>query len=323
MINNGAMPWSELTAAQQDHRDAWLHGVLLPRFDPLYAQLGPLRQAFMAAFHASGCHETTNQFMADPVARFCSHLEIDGFQNENIFGDRALRHGDLTRIFATINHERKHAIQFNEVAALHATPFNPKTRIVLAPAEELRIMEAKEADAISWAWLVQSIVNGKISATDLTAQQTALQNHARDVLETEIVNDTTGLTALTYYRDLALSQYESILATRRQQYGPGGLIFVRLGAEDLAAFGASIGLRSFAGDFQTPPLLHRQSARLAAMNDAHEIPEHLPTLSRILSDMGQTQADFMAESRRPPAHIHAQNAKQGFAAAQQIQLTYQ
>lgn len=322
MNQKGVVPWSELTVAQQDERDLWLRGTL-SAFDPLYARLGSLRQAFMDAFYASGCREITDQFMADPVARFRSHLEIDGFQNENIFGDRALRQGDLARIFATINHERKHAIQFNEVAALHATPFNPKTRIVLAPADELCIMEAKEADAMSWAWLLQQIVDGKISATDPAAQEQALQGHVRHVLETEIINDSTGLTALTYYRDLALSQYESILAARRQQYGPGGLVFVRLGVDDLAAFGASIGLRSFAGHFETPPLLHRQSIRLAAMNAINGVLVDRPTLSQALAETGQTQSSFMALSRTPPAHIHTRNAGQGFAAAQQIQLTYQ
>lgn len=303
--------WHELKARQQAERDAWLVREIDHNLNPLYDRVGDLGRAFRAALAQTGCREITDAYRRDCVALFTAHLEIDGFANTLIYGDRVFTNEDghfataLEQTFDSRNHEGTHAIDFNRVAALHATPYNPHTRMILCPRDEILLMELKERNAIARSWLFHEILHGRISALDKDAQEKALQNHAATVLETRMAGAGADVRPLLhYYRDLSLREYEMMVPRRLAQYN-GDLRFVALEDEDIACLSDSLGVKSFGGgpldflNFRKTPLNAEESTRLVAMERDFNVRAPVP-FSQALADAGLDRAGFLALSLRPP-----------------------
>lgn len=303
--------WHELKARQQAERDAWLLREIDHNLNPLYDRVGDLGRAFRAALARTGCREMTDAYRRDCVAMFTAHLEIDGFSNTLIYGDRVFTNEDghfataLEQTFDSRNHEGTHAIDFNRVAALHATPYNPHARMILCPRDEMLMMELKERSAIARSWLFHEILHGRISALDGAAQEKALQDCAATVLETRMVGTGADVRPLLhYYRDLSLQEYEIMVPRRLAQYG-GDLRFVMLEDEDILSLSDSLGLKTFGAGpsdfarFRSPPLNADEAARLAAMERDFNVGTPV-SFSRALADAGLDRDSFLKLSLSVP-----------------------
>jgi hypothetical protein len=276
---------------------------------PLYDRAGALGRAFLSALSASNVRETIDHTYLVAVARFNAHKEIDGFENTITYGARALGNHDgvfkesLSQIFNSRNHEGTHAIDFNRCAALHLTGFNPHSRFLLLPEDEIRLMEMKERNAMSRAWLLDRVAAGDLPADNPAALQDALYTHAQTVLENTVL---TQGSALDYYRALALLEYEAMVPKRIRQYGDRA-VFVTLSDRDWLEIGRSfsvpgVTLSTFGSGpadlarFNGPPLDSALKDCVRTLYAELPLPRDPVPFGSALAACGLTRRRFLAQS---------------------------
>lgn len=301
--------------------------------DPEDPHMGRRLENAMAETH---CKERINIFHQSGVASYTAfslYQDDPAFINQLTYGPMAEE--DLGQLFTNMVHEKAHALQTKNCAALHANPYNRNTRIVLCPRDWLLIQEKAEQHAYVVQAFFASVIAKEfeemreltkydvlsVDDVDTIRQQTfnlaeARVEAARQALGKRMApyDDGNRDTFYDSYHRESLKAYKTAMTTRWER-GDYSTIFVRLEAEDIAAIGETLGMNCFGAegvmdpDFETLAPLNEKNARaLREMNHACGIVSEsaLPTLSEALASMGMTRQDMMDHTygRKNPA-LHA------------------
>lgn len=249
------------------------------------------------------------------------------------------------RVKISKRHEFIHAMQWNGVPALHASPYNLASRYVLSPESWVLMTLLTERDAYAkTAWLnaldieegatpgftaqakTEVVIPADINlkAYDIRAQ---LQK-ASLCWDGRFPNDQKIITLLDHYIQQALRTYGKGHELRAENGGEPP-VYIRLSQEDILAIGSTFGPSTF-GDGQVDPVftsLPRMRPdlwnKLQDLNRTYGISseQNLPTLSSILAVTGQTPQGYMEASKahtikRPPAAPAEQSAERVLEPAQ-------
>ncbi|MCD8497054.1 MAG: hypothetical protein LRZ85_02595 [Alphaproteobacteria bacterium] len=236
---------------------------------------------------------------------------------------------DEHKVIISRRHEAIHAVQWNSVPVLHASPYNSASRVILSPESWILMTLLTERDAYAkTAWLnAVDVLQGagsefKMQAArepvapadvDLQNSETrkAIQNAATcwDLrLKHKHADDEESMTLLDHYIQQALRSYENGHALRSASENFSSVTYIRLTPEDIFSIGKAFGPSTF-GDYAPDPMFTRLPLmrpdlwdRLQDLNRKHGIysEAQLPTLSQALSPMGLTPESYMAISK---AHI--------------------
>ncbi len=301
---------------------ATVNGWIATAWDP---ELGNIGRRFSEDVSKSGCREEIDLFLLHNVATFCAfslYREAMGFRNLIQYG--ALAEEDLARLYTSMVHEKTHAVQLLHSAALHGSPFNPATRIIICPRDWVTLMERCEQDAFAKQGWFGSLVAGDIpEIRGMTRGQTlsvetfeeirarsenvaqALTEAARTLLEKKYWLDDphNDETFRNYYHERALSGFKNAINARLDR-NETDFIFVRIEPEDIEAIGNSCGPNIFGENgilpefSQGPVLNERDKKTLAGINAKLGIgnEDDLPTLGEALAKLGLSRREFIASS---------------------------
>ncbi|GEM_PF-860133 len=315
------------------------------------AAYGMIGRMFDSQFAKTGCTQRIDVKYRG-LAHYTSFSLSDtngGFANRITYGPASVE--DLTNLYSSKVHEQTHAIQKMNSAALHASPYNPNTRIIICPRDWVLLQERCEQGAYAMQALFNSILAQSIPETRELSEGDALSvddfdalraaNHsfadtlvaaARHALDKSFYSDNPDSETRfrNYYQDYALKGFKGALDVRQSkaeekgtgQTGLENIIFVRAEAEDIAAIGASCGPNVFGEGWTLPeflnnsPMLPSTRKELDTINARIGIYDEnaLPTLGEALAMCGMTRADFIAASY---AQSSTQNMAQNPAAANQ------
>lgn len=265
---------------------------------------------------------------------FSLHPARSGFINTITYGAVAAREPE--RLFAAMVHESAHAQQKRQAAALHASPFNPASKIIICPRDWMLLEERCEQDAYTrQVWMSSLLAQQNPGLRALKVIDSALEIGHFEALRqgdtlggalrraAEITlhksyfwdNPDSPYRFVHHAQDHALQSYARALDIRHGR-GEDGFVFVRALPEDIHAIGRSFGPNVFGDDPSDPALLsgtkplpdpvpgtgyaESTSRRLEALNARLGIgdEDRLPTLGAALAASGMTLERFMAHSMR-------------------------
>ncbi|MCD8566492.1 MAG: hypothetical protein LRY36_00935 [Alphaproteobacteria bacterium] len=222
-------------------------------------------------------------------------------------------------------HEKVHALQWHKVPALHASPYNQATPIVLSPESWVLMTILTEREAFAkTAWLnalelevapSERFRNQAKTETltpddiDLKSQdiRMALQKASLawdNRLKHKSKDTDPDMTLLDHYIQNALDVYEQSNRLNIEK-SPVPPIFVRLSPEDILAIGSTFGPSTF-GDgtpddifTSLPPMSSALYQKLEALNRKHGIEQEsdLPTVNEALQTLGLTAETYMVHSK--------------------------
>jgi hypothetical protein len=250
----------------------WIEGLVDP-------EAGDVGRSFSEAYAHTGCEQDLDP---DFFTRACfnSHsikLSDSGFHNNILYGSLAMKKLDV--LFSARVHESTHAMQNKNTPALHASPFNPKTKIIICPEDWLFLQERCEQGAYAMqAWfstlladeaedggpdLAKKIIEGSerepvaINQFRRLRQEAgslagALVGAARESLTKNFYSDSGQYDYYKFadnYADSALTGYTQVMNVRRNERNETGFKFVRLSDKDreaaVRAIGSSFGPNCF------------------------------------------------------------------------------
>lgn len=285
-------------------------------------ELGAIGEMFLDETLKSGCKQEIDIFFNNGLAEYCSFSFKRGFVNMITYGPGAEE--SLARLFSAMVHETSHALQKMKAAALHASPFNPDTQIIVCPRDWVMLEERCEQDSYTKQAVFNSLLAkflpevhdtskfDPLSVDDFDKIRAAAGNigdalvqAARTVLTKSFYSDNPD----AVYRfknsiqDQALKNYDAGIAKRKSS-GERNWTFVRLEPEDIAAIGASCGPNIFGQNgvlpefLQRPALLQKSQEKLAEIDKTCGITnvDDLPTLSEALKKIGMTREQFIAQA---------------------------
>lgn len=286
-------------------------------------ELGNIGQEFIERFARSGCREKID-IRHTGLADYYSFSLKEGepFPNNIIYGPTAL--DDVANLFSSKVHEATHALQKMQSAALHASPFNPDTRIIICPRDWVLLEARCEQDAYVKQVLFTSLLARQLpevrsmSARDAISVETfeniraasrsiedAVVETARQALGKSLYwdNPDAEWRFRDHYQSFALDNYAAGMRVRESR-GQQNFIFVRIEPEDVEAIGASCGPNSFGAngilpEFSGKPAMQEATAqKLANLNLKLGIENEdvLPTLGEALQKLGISRKDFIAAS---------------------------
>lgn len=318
-IINTANPsgsWANLKQSESDAlagmwkiRQAWLEAQVV-EMNKWYDNLGPLAMQFCQTFQTAACSETIDTIKPglSPNTRAVmnSHNIFSGFKNNVVVGESALNDDNPFALFSALNHERTHlAIQYRNVAATHATPWNSYARVVLCPRDAMiiNVLMERQAFAVQRVFedLARGVHEGTIGPDNMPTPadlQTALQSYARKI-DTQVKWDNDAA-FVRHYRDQAQGFYSGGHA----DYLKGAdITYARLGIEDLRAINDFLGLKTFGEtDAELLALLDEpfegyQLEIVAEQNADLGVPAYdkLPTVTRALADRKMNAGDFIRQ----------------------------
>ncbi|WP_435641367.1 hypothetical protein [Micavibrio aeruginosavorus] len=251
-----------------------------------------------------------------------------GFNNHIAYGPSARTNSQL--LFSAHIHEGLHALQKASAPALHASPYNPMTRIILCPRDWVTAQERCEQDAyVKQAWMNSLLAMHDASvfhtsrpdpmnvsmfaSTRLTYGNifATLHQAAKTVMNRNFFVHTpdNGEPAITFgdhYHTLALDNYKRIIEARVKNDGHN-IVFVRMDADDILAIGHSFGPNPFARknqmqcaqDFARPSRLssdNKVALRDLNMDLGIVDDRSLPTLREALESIGLSREQFLART---------------------------
>ena len=292
-------------------------------------QLGPVGHEFSKRFHDTGCSEAGDLNHKNSVAIFTSHsLKVTPpyMPNSIVFGPKASE--NFLQLVISQIHERTHAIQKKNCAALHANFFNNDTKIVLCPRDSILLEERAEEQAYAIQGLFGMIAGREcadifeVTKADLVSAEdfkkivaTEGNTHLALVKAAELALDKTqkeddhgGETFRDHYHDLALKHFQDGMDIRKADKDKN-FIYVRLEPEDIYALGACCGHNTFGAggqvlpEFIRAPDLNEENAnRLSVLNARCGIADEdkLPTLREALKKAGMTPESFIDVFYNPP-----------------------
>lgn len=300
---------------------------------------------FEEAFRATGCkinHDISPSGHCPasylPFTYF-PHGGGQTFSNEILLG-ASNRTPEQVKI--STRHEKVHAIQWANIPALHASPYNQVAPVVLSPESWIMMTILTERDAFTkTAWLTaleldkrpdEALKNQAATETvtpddidfsgdDIRASlQKASTVWDRRLKHKAYASDP-DTTLLDHYIEQALYAYEN----SKRLNAPKGRapVFVRLDTKDILAMGASFGPSLFgdgvlASEFESlPPLRPDLQERLSRLNLRHGISREsdLPAFSEGLGRIGMTPDSFMRQSKsytHVPGNSRAQPTEQAY-----------
>ena len=292
-------------------------------------ELGDVGRQFLDQTAKSGCKEKVDVSHTNSIASYCSFsYNPRGFLNQVTYG--AAAEENLIRLFSSKIHETTHALQKMLSPALHASPFNPDTKIIICPRDWVMLEERCEQDAYAKQAYFSSLLAPLLPETRETMQRAPLTVEEFEKIRAS--TPTIGQAMIeaarqalnkSFYKndpdaeyrfknkiqDQALKNYEAGIALR-QENEETNLIFVRLEPEDIAAIGASCGPNVFGEkgvlpEFLAHPVMLRDTQKkLNEINRSCGITDSdkLPTLSEALKKMGLTRQQFIAQADKhtPP-----------------------
>ncbi|MCM2343621.1 MAG: hypothetical protein NDJ24_03595 [Alphaproteobacteria bacterium] len=300
--------------------DGWIQGIT-------DVEIGAVGHLFQHEVSLSGCrHEIDIHHPNRAEYVSFSYRHTTGFANHIIYGPSAEE--DLSKLFSSKVHEATHALQKMRSAALHASPFNPNTQIVICPSDWIILEERCEEDAYVKQALFNTLLakhlpevrrltdNDPLSVKtferirlDAPHVQEAVIQAARQALDKSFYwdNPKSDYRFRHHYHDFALKNYEAGMKLRTNN-GESDLIFVRLEPEDITAIGASCGPNSFGDkdllpEFAKPPTLtEKTQKKLDDIRSSIGIKdeETLPTLGTILGRLGLTRRQYIEASYSRP-----------------------
>jgi hypothetical protein len=309
--------------------DAWVGGLTDP-------ELGDIGRQFLELAAKSGVKQEINIFFTSCLADYCSFNYDRGFVNEITYGPAAEE--SLPKLFSAKVHETTHGLQKMQSAALHASPFNRDTKIIICPRDWVTLEERCEDDSYTKQALFNSLLatflpevrdNTKgdaLSVEDFEKIRAgapnigeALVQAARQALNKSFFWDNPD--AEKRFRNniqaQALKNYEAGIAMRRHEKETGWK-FVRLEPEDIAAIGASCGPNIFGQNgvlpefLKNPVMLPDEQKKLAEIDKSLGITnaDQLPTLGEALKEIGMTREEFIARAykKSQPAQPSPGNA---------------
>lgn len=327
-MNNPSLrtQWENHNKAQQaliraglDTAQSWIEAAT----DRVWGNIGAL---FAGEFKSTGCTQNIDVRYRGLAHYTSFSLSKDkgGFVNNITYGPLAVE--DLAHLYSSMVHEATHAIQKSKCAALHASPFNPNTRIVICPKDWIMLQERCEQGAYTMQALFNSLLADSIpeikalsakdalSVTDFDAMRDpapyfveAMRNIAHKSLDKSFYSDNPDAEKRFrhYYHDVSLDGFTAGVETRLKDKET--IIFVRAEPEDIAAIGDITGFNLFGygtpqAEFADhPALLKDTDEKLQKLNAKLGITDEatLPTLSEALAAAGLTRAEFLAASYSP------------------------
>lgn len=287
-------------------------------------ELKDIGRQFLDLATQSGVKQKIDIFFTSCLADYCSfsYRPPRGFVNEITYGPGAEE--SIAKLFSAMVHETTHALQKMKSAALHASPFNPDTKIIICPRDWVTLEERCEQDAYTKqaffncmlaAFLPEILDSTKgdavsakefemIRAGAVDAHQ-ALIEAARQSLGKSFYwdNPNAEYRFKNNIQDQALKNYGAGIA-KRKSCNEAGHIYVRLEPEDIAAIGASCGPNVFGKDgvlpefLEKPLLLEKSQKKLDELNRECGITDadQLPTLTQALQQLGMTREQFIAQA---------------------------
>ena len=318
----------EQSAAHKKAREAFLENALTTARDWIGKiedpELKDIGRQFLDLAAQSGVKQKIDIFFSSCLADYCSFsYKPRGFVNEITYGPGAEE--SIAKLFSAMVHETTHALQKMKSAALHASPFNPDTKIIICPRDWVTLEERCEQDAYTKQAFFNSMLavflpdicestkGDAVSAEEFDAimeaagnVQDALISAARQSLGKSFYWDN----ANAEYRfkhniqDQALRNYQGGVI-KRKSCNETGHIYVRLEPEDIAAIGASCGPNVFGRDgvvlpefLEKPVLLKQTQEKLDDINKQCGITDadQLPTLTQALQQLGMTREQFIAQA---------------------------
>jgi hypothetical protein len=248
-----------------------------------------------------------------------------GFTNTVFVGEQAMSHRHS--LLSALAHEYTHALQTARSAALHASPFNAGTDIILCPRDFVTACERMEQDAYAkQAWFLSLLRTAHSGEPDFSTAdpvpvatfntlRAAASGSATAAMRQAALNmlacpgfhsDSGNLVSLAEsYHEMALNAYKKVISQRLRD-NPHGLQFARMEDEDILAIGRSHGPALFGDDhllpiFKGPADLspaNRQFLDELNMMLGITDEDRLPTLGNALAAKGRTRESLMAG---PPA----------------------
>lgn len=286
-------------------------------------ELGDIGKQFLDLADKSGCKQTIDIFFTNCLADYCSFsYNPRGFVNEITYGPGAEE--SIAKLFSAMVHETTHALQKMNSAALHASPFNPDTKIIICPRDWVTLEERCEQDAYTKQAYFNTMlaeflpeIKDKTKGDGLSvATFEAIRGNAPNAGAALIEAARHALTKSFYWdnpnaeyrfknniQDQALKNFAAGI-TKRKSCNETGHIFVRLEPEDIAAIGASCGPNVFGSGFvlqeflDKPVLLPKSQKKLDELNKECGITDtdQLPTLTQALAQIGMTRQQFIAQA---------------------------
>lgn len=290
-------------------------------------ELGDIGRQFLDGVRQSGRTEKID-IRQTGIAHYSSFSLTgkDAFPNNIIYGPSAEE--DIANLFSSKVHETTHALQKMHSAALHASPFNPNTQIIVCPRDWITLEERCEQDAYVKQGLFNSLLAKILPEVRRMSDRDALSVKTFEKIRLASANIAEALVEAArqalgksfywdnpdhewrfrhHYQEFALKTYAAGMETRKNQ-GEKDFIFVRIEPEDIAAIGASCGPNTFGEkgllpEFAENPQLPQKTAdRLAEINMklGIENEEALPTLGEVLQKLGISRKEFIAASYGRP-----------------------
>ena len=239
-----------------DTVDRWIGAIQDP-------ELGTIGADLITAFKASHCRETIDVRYIG-LAHYTSYSlneNSGGFINEIIYGPSAQE--DLVRLYSAKVHEATHALQKVYCPALHATPFNRSSNIIICPEDWVKLQILCERDAYTKQALFNSLLARDLEeVADLTkndpvsvetfnlmrANGAPLADILTQVAEVALEksfywDDAASVYQFKdHYQDFILENYDAGISLRDVN---APIEFVRVDVSDLAAVGINIGPSRF------------------------------------------------------------------------------
>lgn len=293
-------------------------------------ELGDIGRQFLDLAEKSGVKQKIDIFFNNSLADYSSFsYNPRGFVNQITYGPGAEE--SLARLFSAKVHETTHALQKMLSPALHASPFNPDTKIIICPRDWITLEERCEQDS----YTKQAYFNSLLAQFLPEVQETTRWDTLSVEDFTKIRDATPGIGAAlieaarqslakSFYSDVpdseyrfnnsiqdqALKNFEAGIKKRRS-CGESGWTFVRLEPEDIAAIGASCGPNVFGQNgvlpefLEKPVMVTKTQEKLAEIDKSCGITnaDGLPTLTEALREIGLTREQFIAQAykKNPPA----------------------
>lgn len=223
-----------------------------------------------------------------------------GFVNEVALNPERI--DDPDEFIVSVAHEYIHGFQKHASPALHHSPFNPETRVVIHPADWIMLEAMCERDAFTKQAFITALLTEK--NPDLHDQGLITPNEFNDVMASSpnlaygmvsVALDSLsrpvdrahprGKNYIEHYQSVAIKNYSAGMWNRREE-GEKDLLFVRLDLEDLWQVGNyGVGPNSF-GENTIEPLISTRFKLSPELQEAYDemcAEYEIPPLDRCMT----------------------------------------